>query len=369
MNFTKERLESILAQFKLPGTVVSVEAYGNGHINDTFRVVNQTEDARKVYILQRMNGDIFKNCGQLMENVQKVTAYLAQKIKEQGGNPDCETLQIIPTKSDEAYYTEENGESWRIYPFIEDTVSYDSADKEKFKQSGYAFGNFQYLLADFPAEQLYETIADFHNTVDRFAKFKAAAEKDVMGRAKEVQEEITFIMDREKECAFFGDLLAKGEVPLRVTHNDTKLNNVLFSSKTGEAICVIDLDTVMPGFAAHDFGDAIRFGASTGAEDEPDLSKVSCSMELFEAYLDGFMEGCRGSLTPKEIETLPMGAKIMTFEVGMRFLTDYLEGDVYFKIHREGQNLDRARTQLKLVADMEEKWDTMCKIVKKYDEK
>lgn len=369
MKFTKERLENILSQFELPGCVISMEVYGNGHINDTFRVVNQDGDVQKIYILQRMNGDIFKNCSQLMANVQKVTTYLAQKIQEQGGDPDSETLQIIPTKSNKAYYTEENGASWRVYPFMEDTVSYDSADKEKFRQSGYAFGNFQYLLADFPAEELYETIVDFHNTVDRFAKFKHAVEKDVMGRAKQVEEEIAFIMAREEECAFFGDLLAKGELPLRVTHNDTKLNNVLFSAKTGKAICVIDLDTVMPGFAAHDFGDAIRFGASTGAEDEPDLSKVSCSMELFEAYLDGFMEGCRGSLTAKEIETLPMGAKIMTFEVGMRFLTDYLEGDVYFKIHREGQNLDRARTQLKLVADMEKKWNTMCDIVKKYDVK
>ena len=185
-----------------------------------------------------------------------------------------------------------------------------------------------------------------------------------MGRVKEVEAEISFIKEREKDCHYFGDLLAAGEIPLRVTHNDTKLNNVLFDKASGNAICVIDLDTVMPGFAAHDFGDAIRFGASTAAEDEKDLNKVSCDMTLFEAYFDGFMEGCRGSLTPKEVEALPMGAKIMTFECGMRFLTDYLQGDTYFKIHYPEQNLDRTRTQLKLVKDMEEKWETMARIVR-----
>ena len=235
---------------------------------------------------------------------------------------------------------------------------------EAMKKSGYAFGNFQYLLSDFPAEKLHETIPDFHNTVDRYAKFEQAVQKDVMGRVKEVEAEISFIKEREKDCHYFGDLLAAGEIPLRVTHNDTKLNNVLFDKASGNAICVIDLDTVMPGFAAHDFGDAIRFGASTAAEDEKDLNKVSCDMTLFEAYFNGFMEGCRGSLTDKEVEALPMGAKIMTFECGMRFLTDYLQGDTYFKIHYPEQNLDRTRTQLKLVKDMEEKWDIMARIVR-----
>ena len=257
------------------------------------------------------------------------------------------------------------GDGWRIYPFITDTVSYDAGGREELNKSGIAFGNFQYLLSDFPAKELHETIPNFHNTVNRFANFKKALEADVMGRAKEVEAEVQFILDREADCHFFGDLLEKGELPLRVTHNDTKLNNVLFDKDTGKAICVIDLDTVMPGFAAHDFGDTIRFGASTAAEDEKDLTKVACDMGLFEAYFDGFMEGCRGSLTKREVETLPMGAKIMTFECGMRFLTDYLEGDTYFKTHYLGQNLDRARTQFKLVKDMEEKWNIMAKIVNK----
>lgn len=360
-----EKLFEIAKQFRLDGEISEIKPYGSGHINDTFRLILKKDGVEKAYILQRMNGEIFKNRDELMENIVRVTNFIKEKIIAQGGDPDRETLQIIPTKSGNSYYKEEDGDGWRVYPFITDTVSYDLAESaEDFNRSGYAFGNFQYLLADFPAEELHETIVNFHNTVDRFEKFKKAVEADAVGRAKDVQDEIRFIMDREQDCHFFGDLLAKKELPLRVTHNDTKLNNVLFDRESGKAICVIDLDTVMPGFAAHDFGDAIRFGASTAAEDEKDLDKVTCSMELFKAYFDGFMEGCRGSLTRREVETLPMGAKIMTFECGMRFLTDYLEGDVYFKTHYEGQNLDRTRTQLKLVKDMEDKWEIMESIVR-----
>ena len=364
---TKEELLDVTGKFKLGNhiEVVSVEPYGSGHINDTFRLEVMEDGKEKLYILQRMNKDIFKNQKELMDNILQVTSFLTEKIKEQGGDPNRETLQVIPTKEGKAYLTEENGDGWRVYPFITDSLSFDKADTpEAMKKSGYAFGNFQYLLSDFPAEKLHETIPDFHNTVDRYARFEQAVQKDVMGRVKEVEAEISFIKEREKDCHYFGDLLAAGEIPLRVTHNDTKLNNVLFDKASGNAICVIDLDTVMPGFAAHDFGDAIRFGASTAAEDEKDLNKVSCDMTLFEAYFNGFMEGCRGSLTDKEVEALPMGAKIMTFECGMRFLTDYLQGDTYFKIHYPEQNLDRTRTQLKLVKDMEEKWDIMARIVR-----
>ena len=363
----KNGIMGIIAQFALEGEVQEIRPYGPGHINDTFRLTCQAGEEEKVYVLQRVNGDVFKNCDQLMENVKRVTDYLKERIREQGGDPQRETLQIVPTKDGKTHVTDGNGDGWRVYPFISGTVSYDRAETpEQFRQSGYAFGNFQHLLADFPAEELHETIVDFHNTADRFAKFLQAVERDAKGRAKDVQEEIRFIRQREADCHFFNDLLADREVPLRVTHNDTKLNNVLFCAETGEVVCVVDLDTVMPGFAAHDFGDAIRFGASTGDEDERDLSRISCSMELFEAYLDGFLAGCRGSLTRREVETLPMGAKMMTLECGMRFLTDYLEGDVYFKTHREGQNLDRCRTQLKLVADMETKMGEMERITAKY---
>lgn len=260
------------------------------------------------------------------------------------------------------------GDYWRAYKFIEGATSYDQVETpEDFYQSAVSFGNFQRLLADYPAETLHETIVGFHDTKARFATFKKAVEEDVCGRAASVQKEIDFVLAHEDVANVFGDMLANGELPLRVTHNDTKLNNIMIDDKTGKGICVIDLDTVMPGLAMNDFGDSIRFGASTAAEDEQDLSKVSCDMELFDVYAKGFIEGCGGKLTQKEIEMMPMGAKVMTFECGMRFLTDHLQGDTYFKIHRENHNLDRCRTQFKLVEDMEAKWDTMQEIIKKYN--
>ena len=318
-------------------------------------------------ILQRMNKNIFPDPVGLMENVQGVTEFLKKKIEAYGGDPYRETLTVIPAVDGKAYYQDEQGVFWRAYVYIFDTVCYDLPEnKEMFYGSAYTFGRFQNRLADYPAETLHETIANFHNTKVRFATFKKAVEEDIMGRAKDVQEEIRFVLDREDVANCFTDMLENGELPLRVTHNDTKLNNILIDAKTGKGLCVIDLDTVMPGLAMNDFGDSIRFGASTAAEDEKDLSKVSCDMELFETYVEGFLAGCDGRLTAKEIELLPMGAKVMTFECGMRFLTDYLQGDTYFKIHREGHNLDRCRTQFKLVADMETKWQQMQDIVKKY---
>gem|GEM_PF-173219 len=229
-----------------------------------------------------------------------------------------------------------------------------------------ASGDSQQLLADYPAATLHETIKNFHNTVDRFHNFLKAVEEDVVGRAKDVQAEIEFVKAREADCHIICDALANGEIPLRVTHNDTKLNNVMIDNKTGKGLCVIDLDTVMPGSALYDYGDSIRFGASTAAEDEQNLDLVSCDMNLFEIYTKGYTEGCAGSLTEKEIRLMPMGAKLMTLECGMRFLADHLQNDIYFKIHRENHNLDRARTQFKLVADMEAKWDQMNAIVEKY---
>ena len=255
-----------------------------------------------------------------------------------------------------------------MYDFVEDTICLQQPETdEDFYQSAVGFGTFQQLLAEFPAEKLHETIPNFHNTPDRYRAFLETLERDPMRRAAQVKPEIEFALARQAEMAALQTALKSGELPLRVTHNDTKLNNIMIDDKTGKGICVIDLDTVMPGLAMNDFGDSIRFGASTAAEDETDLSKVSCSMDLFEIYVKGFLEGCDGKLTKKEVELLPMGAKVMTFECGMRFLTDYLDGDHYFKIHREKHNLDRCRTQFKLVADMEKKWDIMQEIVAKYN--
>ena len=345
-------IKNITSAFVLEDNLTECVPYGSGHINDTYRL---TYGTGKHYILQKMNKSIFTKPIELMENVSGVTAWLKKKIQENGGDVDRETLNLVMTKDGLPYYVDEDGEYWRVYLFIEDATCYDMVkDEEDFYQSAVAFGHFQRLLADYPAETLHETIVNFHNTVDRLDKFKTAVEKDVCHRAADVEKEIQFVLDRTELAHVLCDMQNQGKLPLRVTHNDTKLNNIMIDNATGKAICVIDLDTVMPGLSVNDFGDSIRFGASTGAEDEKDLTKVS------------FIEGCGGALTETELDMLPMGAILMTFECGMRFLTDYLEGDHYFKIHREGHNLDRCRTQFKLVKDMEEKLSRMKEIVNKY---
>ena len=365
---TREQRDEAIANFQYEGVLIDERPYGSGHINDTFLLTFEIAEMGCIkVILQRMNKDVFAKPTELMENIIGVTSHLRKKIVENGGDPERETLNVIPTVDGKPYYVDSFGDYWRSYKFITDATSYDQVEKpEHFYQSAVAFGNFQRLLADYPAETLHETIVGFHDTKARFATFKKAVEEDKCGRAASVKKEIEFVLAREEIANYFCDLLRNGEIPLRVTHNDTKLNNIMIDNKTGKGICVIDLDTVMPGLAMNDFGDSIRFGASTAAEDEVDLDKVSCSMELFELYAKGYIEGCGGKLTKREIELMPMGAKTMTFECGMRFLTDYLQGDTYFKIHREHHNLDRCRTQFKLVEDMEKKWYTMQDIVKKY---
>ncbi len=357
--------QKIIQMFALEGTLVGVQEYGSGHINRTELVEMERDGQREKYILQRINTDIFRDVDGLMENIVGVTDYLRTKIKERGGDPDREALWVIPAK-DGASYCRADEDCYRMYRFIQDAVCYDAVrEPGDFYESALAFGTFQSLLADYPADTLHETIPDFHNTPKRFADFSRSVQEDVCGRAALAHKEIAFIKERGQEMSVLTDLLAAGELPLRVTHNDTKLNNVMLDAKTGKGVCVIDLDTVMPGLAVHDFGDSIRFGANTAAEDETDLSKVSLDLGLYERYLDGFLQGCQGSLTQKELEMLPMGAKMMTLECGMRFLADYLSGDTYFRIHREHHNLDRCRTQLALVADMERKWEQMEKLVRK----
>lgn len=364
---TEAEKTEVIRNFRFSGNLLKAEPYGSGHINDTFLLVYDIPDMGVMkLILQRMNKEIFQQPAKLMENVMSVTAHLRKKIVEQGGDPERETLNVIPAADGKPYFVDYQGEYWRAYKFITDATSYDQVEKpEHFYQSALSFGKFQRLLADFPANELHETIQGFHDTKARFEVFKNAVASDPMGRAAGVQPEIQFVLEQEETANVFGDLLEKKEIPLRVTHNDTKFNNIMIDNKTGEGICVIDLDTVMPGLAMNDFGDSIRFGASTAAEDEQDLTRVSCDMELFDLFAKGYIKGCGGRLTEKEIRLLPMGAKVMTYECGMRFLTDYLEGDHYFKIHREGHNLDRCRTQFKLVKDMEEKWDIMEQIIQK----
>lgn len=370
MKFTPElMLEKILPQFNIEGEPVDCEPYGSGHINDTFAPHLRRADGSVVrYILQHINTGVFQDPDGLMENISGVTSYLKEIIRKNGGDPDRETLTVIPTRDGRSFYRDpDSGNCWRLYLFVENTVSYDLVEKpEDFYTSARAFGRFQMLLSNYPAASLHETIPNFHNTVNRFANLKKAIAQDKMGRARDVQPEIAFALAREADTHVLIDLQQRGEIPLRVTHNDTKLNNVLIDAVTKQGICVIDLDTVMPGLAHYDYGDSIRFGASTALEDERDLSKVTMDLGLFEVYTKGFLEEAGGVLNAVEKELLPMGAKLMTYECGIRFLTDYLEGDTYFKTHREGQNLDRTRTQFKLVADMEQKWEEMRRIVAKY---
>ena len=348
-------LKEVLNSFLLDSAVVSCERYGFGHINETYLVVTET---RRRYILQRINHHIFKNVPALMNNICAITEHIRCKVQNPRG-----VLTLIPTTEQLPYLTTKDGCFWRIYDFIEKSLCLQAPEcASDFYQSAVAFGTFQQQLSDFPADTLYEVIPNFHNTKDRYRIFHETLERDPMGRVSSVRKEIDFALAREEEASILVQLLADGELPLRVTHNDTKLNNVMLDSDTRSALCVIDLDTVMPGLCAYDFGDSVRFGAATAAEDEKDLSKVSMSISLFQSYAEGFLRACPG-LTEMERKTLPLGAKLMTLECGVRFLTDYLDGDHYFATHREGHNLDRCRTQFKLVEDMESKWDKMNKII------
>ena len=357
-------LREVLAAFDFPATLVGVVRYGQGHINDTFCVLCQPQEGDCIrFILQGLSKAAFPRQDELMENFIGITSHLRKKILANGGDPLRETLSLVKTRDGKDYYTDATGKAWRLTPFIENTDCYQSATPELFEASARAFGRFQYLLSDYPAETLHESIVNFHHTEDRFAKFEAALAADKMGRAKEVEAEVKFAMDRKADCSVALQALRDGKLPLRVTHNDTKLNNILIDRDTGEGICVIDLDTTMPGLSINDFGDSIRFGANHSKEDEKDLSKVNFDIELYEAYTRGFLEGAQGGLTAAELEYLPWGAKLMTLECGIRFLTDYLVGDVYFHITRPEQNLDRCRTQFKLVRDMEAQFQTMGEIV------
>ena len=361
----EQTLQEVLDAFDFGAPAADAVRYGHGHINDTFLVRTRLEKPR--FILQRISAAAFKRPDQLMANIIGVTEYLGRQIEARGGDRSREALAVLRPRSGEPYYTDSQGGAWRLYPFVERTVCHQKADTPQlFAASGRAFGRFQQLLRDYPAETLYETIPNFHNTEDRLTKFKAALQADKLGRAAECRGEIDFVLARRADCSVALDAMRAGKLPLRVTHNDTKLNNVLMDETSGEGICVIDLDTVMPGLTLYDFGDSIRFGANHCAEDETDLSKVSLDVDLFAVYTAAFLEGTGGSLTDAEIEYLPWGARLMTLECGVRFLTDYLEGDVYFRTAREGHNLDRCRTQFKLVADMEARWDELEAIAGQY---
>lgn len=361
-----ENLLHILKSFNFKGDLVDCRIFGSGHINTTYIATFNDNGTEKKYIVQKVNTNVFKNIDALMENVFAVTSFLREKIKENGGNPSRETLHYIKTNTGEKYFRDSNDDCYRAYRFVDQSKSCDSVDSaEIFEKSGIAFGKFQKYLSDFPATTLNETIPNFHNTVWRFEnEFLPALEADSQGRAKECKDEIAFVMQRRSDCSRLVDLIEAGKLPIRVTHNDTKLNNVMFDENTDDAICVIDLDTIMPGLALYDFGDSIRFGANTCAEDEKDISKVAINLDYFKAYAKGFLSQVGENFNQCEIDNLAFSAKLMTLECGMRFLTDYLNGDTYFKIHYPQHNLDRARNQFALVKDMEDKMDKMEEIVR-----
>ena len=356
---------AIAGEFALAGEIVSASPYGSGHINDTYKVDVKPTSGPSRFVLQRINHNVFRRPDELMENVERVCAHAYSKLKEAGEpNADRRTLRLIPTLEGKAWHIDAAGNRWRCYHFIEGATGHDVVrSPEQAYAAAKSFGAFQSLLADLPGGRLHETIPDFHHTPSRFARFQQALAKDSQGRAAASVPEIAFALARAHEVSIVVDALRDGTLPERVTHNDTKLNNVLLDDITQEGVCVIDLDTVMPGSVLYDFGDLVRTSTSPAAEDETDLAKVRMQFPMFEALIKGYLESAAGFLTPKEKELLPFAGKLITFEIGLRFLTDWLEGDTYFKIKRPTHNLDRARTQFKLVESIEAQLPAMQALI------
>jgi hypothetical protein len=357
----------IVTNFQFEGTLVNAEPIGAGHINDTYLAEFDTNGSSKRYILQRINRHVFANPQGMMNNIRLVTNHLREKILTAGGDAQRETLTLIPTVADKSYLETNEGECWRSYQFINNARTYDMVENiQQAYSAGTAFGKFLNWLSDFLSHILIETIPDFHNTRKRFDKFVDAVEKDDLNLAQTVDAEIAFILQRETDVSILVDAYQAGELPLRVTHNDTKLNNVMIDNVTGEGVCVIDLDTVMPGLALYDYGDAIRSITNTAAEDEQELSRVKFDKQVFEAYTRGYLEAVGDVLSSREKELLSFSAILMTLECGMRFLTDHLQGDRYFRVNRLGHNLDRCRAQIKMVLEIEERQEMMQRTIEKY---
>lgn len=361
-------LSQVIAQFRFDGRFLDATSYGAGHINRTYALRYAGPDGgTRRYLLQRINTQVFRDPAALMENIARITEHLQRKIRAAGGDPLRETMNLVPARDGASFHCDAAGGCWRAWLFIEGATAYEMAQSPgHVYRAARAFGRFQRLLADFPASALHEVLPDFHNTPKRMATFAETVARDPVGRAASVREEIRFIEQRADETAVLVDLLAAGRLPLRVTHNDAKFSNVLMDDATGEGLCVIDLDTVMPGTALYDFGDAVRAGAALAAEDEPDAARAGISLTTFEALARGYLDATRDFLTPTEVEYLAFAARLITLEQAIRFLNDHLAGDTYYQVHRPGQNLDRARTQIGMIADMEEKFEQMQAIVERY---
>ncbi|MFA5815196.1 MAG: aminoglycoside phosphotransferase family protein [Bacteroidales bacterium] len=359
-------LQPITKHFSLKGTVLSALPYGSGHINDTYKVETAEPECHN-YILQRINHKIFKNVPGLMDNIDRVTRHIRMKLENTpGADPNRQGLTLIPSLDGKSFYQDPDGNYWRMYIFIEDNRSYDIVDTpEKAFEGGRMFGKFQSMIADLPGGPLHETIPNFHNIDMRLETLRKTIEKDPVGRASMVTSEAGFVWERAEEMGTILHLGQKGLIPQRITHNDTKFNNILLD-KNDKGLCVIDLDTVMPGYVHYDFGDSIRTSTNTGAEDDPDLSKVEMDIRLFEAYTKGFLQETRSTLTPTELEYLPLAGKLFPYIIGVRFLTDYIVGDNYFKIKHEHHNLQRARAQFKLLTSMERQFAEMKAVVRRY---
>ncbi len=360
MSYDSKKIASVLTKFGVHFDSFQIETFHSGHINSTHKVSIRYQGKNDAFVLQRINTYVFRNPVGIMENIDRVTGHIRQKLISQGIDPEGRVLCFLKREDGTNYYFEDESNFWRAYRYIDNTVTYDQAgDAVVLRNAGHSFGLFQKQLADLPMDQLIDTLPDFHNTPVRMKRFFDAFEKDPVGRREEVEKEFAIL---EENRAIWSKLEADREagiLPVRVTHNDTKYNNILIHKETGEAVCVIDLDTVTPGLCAYDFGDAIRFSANNAVEDEPDLSKVSLNLDLYRAFAEGFISACKDFCSPEEMESLALGAVTMTFELAARFLEDYLLGDPYFKTSHPKHNLERGRSQLALALDMKKKFEQM----------
>jgi Phosphotransferase enzyme family len=353
---TEHDLKQVFSQFAVQGNFREAQFLKVGHINDTYLITSDLAGVPEQFIFQRINHFVFRDPEGLMANFEKITRHLRSRLEKlPGRDPDRETLNLLYSRSGRCCYVSPAGEYWRAYRFVGDVhiVNVAARPEEAF-EAGLAFGRFQRLLSDLDAASLRETIPFFHHTPRRFSRFREVLARDSQNRAREAQDAVAFAFEREPMTGVITDALAAGRLPLRITHNDTKINNVLFDNRTGKAICVIDLDTTMPGSSLYDFGDMVRTTTSFAAEDEKDLSRVKLEMEMFRALAEGYLREAGDFLTSRELDLLVFSGKLITFTIGLRFLTDFLEGDVYFRVHRPGQNLDRARAQFALVRSMED---------------
>ncbi len=361
----KHNLASIAKNFDMRADFISAEPYGSGHINDTYAATYSQAGTQVRYIHQRINHLIFKEPLLLMENIERVTSHIRNKLIATGADDiNRRTLTLVPTLDGKICYIDPEGNYWRTYLFVENAQTYDEITETKQAyQAAKALGEFQKQLTDLPGPRLHDTIPGFHNTRQRFNNLTKAIETDSHNRAASVKADIEFALKREAMVDILLDLQAKGDIPEIITHSDTKLNNVMLDNKTSEGICVIDLDTVMPGLSLYDFGDMARTAMRPTPEDETDLSKVVAQTDMFKALADGYLSSAGDMLTQAEKDHLAFSTKLITFEIGLRFLTDYLEGDIYFKTHREGHNLDRCHVQFKMVESLESLDDEMNKII------